>query len=143
MKIYLDGEEYTVPPDQEAKMLAQFNAMSATMYEQQGLELQLLATALVRGVLLKWERSVRKTQGKDASLLIRPPKGVEPVLHLSNLLVGKMGEMVKHAELRIETNGQRTTTAFNFSIKAQDQGGGSLVSDGNIGQRENDSAQVP
>lgn len=148
MIIKIDGEVYTVPPEEEAKLLQQLCAMGENTYESQGLELQLLADALARWVLAKWETAVRKLHGKDASMVMRLPRKengrkLEPTRHLSNLLVAQMGEMVKHAELTVTTDGYRNATAFNLSVPTQDQEGRSLVPYGHIGQWENHGAKIP
>lgn len=142
MKIFLDGQAYTVPREQEARMIQQFRAKVDETYEKTEPTGQLVITAVVRWILAKMESAVRKSHGKEAALLIRPPKKKEPALHLSGLLANHLQDLVQDAELTIETDGNGNTTAFNFSVKAEDQGGGPLVSHGDQREWQNDGAQI-
>lgn len=142
MRIFLDGQAYTVPREQEARMIQQFRSKADETYEKTEITGQLVITAVVRWILTKIESAVRKSHGKEAALLVRPPKKKEPALHLSALLANHLQDIVENAELTIETDGAGNTTAFNFSIPAQDQPRGSLVSDGNIREWEDNGAQI-
>lgn len=144
MKIFLDGIEYRVTAEQEQKLLEQLNAMGADMYEKQGLELQLLGSALANWILNKWARAIKKAKGPEAALAIRTPKKADPVLHLSKLFAGIFGKVLEHAELTITTDGAGTAQSCQLQLQTpENQGGGSLVLNGDIGQREDDGAQVP
>lgn len=142
MIIKVDGQILTVPSEQEGRMIDQALQKTCETYEKTEMTGQLVITALCRYVLSKIETAVRKLQGKEAALLVRPPRKKEPAIHLAELLANHVRDLVKDAELVIETDGAGNTTAFNFSFKAQGETGGPLDHYGDIGKREDNCSEV-
>lgn len=142
MIINLDGVRYRVPAEQEAQFIESWHQNGIQMYEAQGLELQLLATGLVRWILAKWERAVRKVHGQEAAAAIRPPKKKEPTVHLSELLAAHLREIVRDAELTVTTDGEGNTSTFALSLPVKDKARRPVVPHGNERIGQNNRAEV-
>jgi hypothetical protein len=90
--------------------------------------------------------SIRLVRGKDAAMVARPPKKTDPVLHLNRMIENALREVIKHAEVAITTEegagGTRTAATFALSFAPQGLSGGPLVPYGDVGIRQDHSAEV-
>lgn len=143
MKISIDGKLYTIEPDVEANFLRDFQRMGLDMYRKQEDWLRFALKPVVRWLLDKMESGIAKIQGKEkAAQICRPAKREDPVVHWSNLMIAQFSGAIIYATLQIETSGD-SATGFNIQFAApEDQAGRSLDLDRDIGQREDDCAQV-
>ena len=142
MKIRVNDQEFTVPQDQQERILAQFERIGMEQNEKLGLEFQLVATTVARTALSHWENKVRKSHGKEAALAMRPPKKVEPVAHLSRMILGIFGEAIKDAEVSITTDEFGQTTSLSLSLPTKGGSWGQMVPDGHLGEREDHRSEV-
>lgn len=146
MKIDWNGWVYNIPREQEAKILEQVYGLGLQEYEKLDPKWRLAGKAVAREVLRKMEDDVRKKHGKDAALAIRPPKKSDPVPFLADLLARLLLEGLSHVTLAIDATAD-TIEAFSLSIERgiENPGasGGPVALDGNIGERQNNGAEVP
>lgn len=143
MRIEINGQEYSVPDEKMEELLGGFHMRGVQEYEAQGLELQLLASAVARWILAKLEKGLRLKLGRErASEICRPAKKADPVVHLSQFMADRAREALSHATLTIKTDEQYRATDFKLSFAAESEAGRSLATDGDERFWEDNRAEV-
>lgn len=144
MKIDLDGTAYDVPAEYRNVLITQMWAMVMQEYEKISDGMKIPAMMLTRKLLYDIEKSLTKTHGKEIAVQIaRPPKGGDPNIHLLWIMSAAIREGLSNAIISISTTpATHTIDAFAVSIPRESEGGGSLVADGDIRQRENHSGEI-
>jgi hypothetical protein len=143
MKIKIDGIEHTIPADEEYAMLQQIRANMLEEYAKLEAKWRLLGKPVAREILRKMEDQARAKHGHDAALYFRPDKKADPIVFLSGIMAGLLQEALQHVTLAIGVADDHTVTALALSVSGKSVGGGSLVTDGNVGQRQDDGAEIP
>ena len=141
MIIQIDGQDYAVPTEEQILLLKQFQALALSEWSKLEETWRILAKPIAREILRKMEESIRRRHGKDASLILRPPKGKDPVLHLTEILLGVFQEGMKHVTLSIQTDGH-TVADLGITIARQSARGGQVALDGNERLRQDDGAEI-
>jgi hypothetical protein len=141
MKVTINSQVHDVPPEQQHALLLHVQSLAHGEYLKLEQTYRLLAKPVAREILRRMEESARKTHGKEVALFFRTAKGKDPVLHLSDVFVRMLEEVLKRVEIGISTE-HHTVTALNCSIASEDQPRGPLSLNGHIRERENDGTQV-
>lgn len=136
MKILIDGTEYTLSEQSIAAILASIERFVADHYEKLPNTTKLAAMATVRAILAYAESRENDPVKKKE---IRPVKGADPTMHLIGILLKALGEVLPRVECEISAEDHHIS---NFSFKHAGKSGGSLSTDGNIGQWEDDSREI-
>jgi hypothetical protein len=157
MKLELNGQEYEVPQSFDATFVNQLYEHGREEYEKQDPAIKALIMVPTRMILGAMEKSLTKSQGKEVALRVcRPAKKEDPNLFLLRFIGGLLMEAMKYAELSImveEADTRRssedaiknnTVTGLSLSFKQSGTGeaGGSLDTDREYRQWENNSTQV-
>jgi hypothetical protein len=144
MLVELDGRVYTVPEEYANKLISQLWELAMAEYEKVPKAYRIGGMAIARKMLYDMETSITKTHGKEVALQIaRPAKGADPNKHLLWIMTRVLREAVKSATFIIGTEeATNTASSFAISIARQGEAGGSLATDGNIGERENNGGKV-
>lgn len=138
MRIEID-ETYTYTYTDLSGLTSLFRGKIEADYEKLGLSERLLAKVAARKALEWLEQRVQKDGGDiDA---VRPPKKADPVPFLFRIGSVLLGEMLKHVTIRIDTKKNTITTLITGKDSRED--GGSVVIDGNLGQWQDNSLEIP
>jgi hypothetical protein len=141
MIIQIDGQEYVVPVEERILLLKQFQALALSEWSKLDETWRILAKPIAREILRKMEESVRRQHGKEASLLLRPAKGKDPVLHLTEILLGVFQEGMKHVSLSIQTDSD-TVADLAVSIARPSAGRGQVAADGDERLRQDHGLEI-
>lgn len=147
MKLFINGQEVTVPRQYEVKLMEDIYKEGEGEYQKLENTWRVLAKPFSRGILLAIEKEVARTQGKEAAMAIRPPHGEDANLWLGKIIAGVLLEGLRHVELSIDyTIDERGASATAFSV-AVEQGtsatGGLVDSDGGARVRQINGPQIP
>jgi len=144
MLVELDGRTYTVPEEYANKLISQLWELAIAEYEKVPKGYRIGGMAIARKMLYDMETSITKSHGKEVALQIaRPAKGADPNTHLLWIMTRVLREAVKSATFTIDY--EKTTdsiTAFSISIPRQGASGGQVATDGDLGERENNSREI-
>ena len=145
MKIIINDQVYQLTEEQRAQLVTLFRGKIEEQYGKLDPQWRLAAKAASRGLLGWIEDQVKQKSGIEEARRVRPGKKDDPVLHLFSIGERILGDMIAHVAISL-TTGKETSTITSFtatlSRKGQDQDGGSLDTDGNIGLREDNSSEI-
>ena len=143
MLIELDGRTYEVPIEYQEKLIDQMWELAMLEYEKVPKSYHIGGMFLARKILYDMEASLTKSHGKEVALKIaRPTKGADPNKHLLWLMSSVLREAIKSATFHIDTQESTdTVTAFAISIPRESATRGQVATNGDIGQREDNSGQ--
>jgi hypothetical protein len=150
MNIIINQLTYTLTDEQEAILMGLLHGKLLQEYAQLEPTWRLAAKAIARGALSWIEQRVAATAGIEVAKQTRPAKGTDPVPHLmiigSRLLSDMAGHVSISFETAINTATDKAGTLENFAVrispKDSDENRGPVDSDGHVGVRENDGAQI-
>jgi len=145
MKLEINGTTYETPPGFEDQLIDKLWERLQRLYETNIDDfLKTGLMALTRAMLVREEISVRAKYGKEAALVLRPPKKADPTLFLASLYLPKIREDLCHVTAHITLEeGDRTCTDLRITTKNLDQARGQLDSDGSARVGQNDGVGLP
>lgn len=145
MQLELAGETYTLSPENEAlalSFLAQNMLSGLAVFRKNHPALSLAMKAMAREMLSAWEKEARKAgHSEEVCKQFRPPKKMDPVAYLQVISLQIMQGRLRDVTLVIGSRDHELTTC-QLILPDQNQGGRSLDSDGNLGERQDDRFEI-
>lgn len=141
MKVLINNEEYDLPKEEEMVLLRGIQKVMLAEYEKLDDKWRFMGKPVSREVLRQMENKTRVAHGSEKALLLRPAKGQDPTIHLSNIMLGILQEAMKHVTFSIKTE-HHSIASFNISIKDKSSNGGQVDTDGDIRVGEDHCSEV-
>ena len=141
MKVLINNEEYVVPKEEELVLLRTIQKSMLAEYEKLDEKWRFMGKPVSREVLRQMENKTRAAHGNEKALLLRPAKGQDPTIHLSNIMLGILQEALKHVTLYVSTT-DHSIASFSLSIKGKSPDGRQVDTHGNIRVGQDDCSEV-
>lgn len=141
MQIQIDEKAYNVPPDQRAEVIQLAKKMILSEYAKLNENIRFLLKPIARGYLQSLENKARQKLGKEASLFFRPEGKADAVIFLIQVFEKVAAQSMENVTIAVSTNEDRITNLA--IIPDTNQGGGPMVTHGDLGEREDNGVKIP